>query len=101
MTLPNSQTTRELVRLGADFVSINTSNSHITQSQAAESQIPDKTEGSLLLPLEIWNSSNGEGTIPGATAPLNLHSLILDSPQYITLSDSGQHSIFVFNITAS
>ena len=51
-----------------------------------------KTERSLLLPLQIGDISNSEGTIPGATVLPNLHSPILVSPQYITLCDAGQHS---------
>ena len=82
---------RELSILGADFASINIGNSHGTQNEARrESQIPDKTEGSLLLPLKLGNSSNCQGTIPGATASPNLCLPILDRVQYITLSDSGQ-----------
>ena len=34
--------------------------------------MPDKTEGSLLLPLQIGNDSHDEGTIPDATIPWNL-----------------------------
>ena len=84
---------QELARLGADFAGIDISNSHVSHSQAIrESQIPDKTAVSLLLPLQIRESSNGEGTIPYATASPNLHSLILDSSQYITLSDADQQS---------
>ena len=57
---------RELARLGVDFASIDIGNSLATHSQAKrESQILDKIEGCLLLPLQIGNSSNGERTIPG------------------------------------
>ena len=56
------------------------------------SQIPDKSEGSLLLPLQIRKSSNNKGTMSGAITSPNLNSQILDSPQYITISDTGQHS---------
>ena len=68
-------------------------NSYVTHSQARrEPQIPDKTEGSLLLSLQIENSSNIEGTTPDATASPNL-SQILDIHQNITLNDAGQHSV--------
>ena len=71
---------------------VSTSVSHVTCSQVRrESQIPQKPEGSLLLPLQIENSGNSEGTMPGATTSPDLHLLILDSPQYITISDAGQY----------
>ena len=93
MALPDSQTTRELARLGADFAMINISNSHITCSKLRnESQIHGKTERSLLLPVQNGNNSYDEGTIPGATILLNLHLLILDSSQYINLSNASKHS---------
>ena len=93
MALSNSRATRELAGLGACFASVDISNSHITHSEARrESQIPDKPEGSLILPLQIWKGVNSEGAMPDATASPNLHSQILDSPQYITISDVGQHS---------
>ena len=77
------ETQREFARLGSDLASIDFSNGHVTCSKLRiESQIPDKTEGSLLLPIQI----------PGATKSPNLHLLILDNSQHITLSDSGQHS---------
>ena len=57
-----------------------------------ESQIPNKSEGSLLLPLQIENSGNSEGPMPGSAAPPNLHLPFLDSPQYITTCDAGHHS---------
>ena len=34
MAQPNSQTTKELARLGADFASINILNSHVTHSKS-------------------------------------------------------------------
>ena len=93
MALPNSPTARDLARLEADFASTDISNSHVTCSQAREeSQIPDKTEGSLIMPLEIGNCKNGEWTIPGVTTSPNLPLLIFNSPQDITLSNVGQHS---------
>ena len=93
MALPNSLITRELTRLGDDFASINISNGHVTSSKSrSKAQIPDKIERSLLLTIQIGNNSNDEGTIPGATVSQNLYSLILDSSQYITLSEAGQHS---------
>ena len=74
MDQPNSRNATELARLGANFASINIGNSNVSHSQRRrESQIPDKTEGSLLLPLQIRSSSNGEGTIPCAMASPNLH----------------------------
>ena len=42
--------------------------------------------------LQIRDSSDSEGTVPGATTSPNLHPPILDSSQYITLSDAGHHS---------
>ena len=57
-----------------------------------EYQILNKPERSLLLPFQIKNRVNSEGTIPGANAWPNLHLPILDSPQYITISDAGQYS---------
>ena len=52
MALPNSQTTRGLARLGADCANIDISNSHVTSSKLrSESQIPDKVEEILLLPM--------------------------------------------------
>ena len=75
------------------MASINISNSHVTCSQVKRgSEILDKPEGKLLLPLQIGDSGNSEGTIPGATLSASLHFLILDSPQYITICDAGQHS---------
>ena len=53
MALPNTWATRELARLGADYASIVNSNSDITWSKwRSEWQVPDKTEGSLLLPTQ-------------------------------------------------
>ena len=78
MALPNLRTTRELARLGANFASMDINNSHVTHSQVrGECEIPDKQEGSLLLPLQIRNSGNNEGTMPGTTA----------------FTDSGQYSV--------
>ena len=54
--------------------------------------MPDRKEGSLLLSLHMRDSSDSEGTIPNATASSHLYLLILDSSQYITLSDADQHS---------
>ena len=72
----NSLTTRELAKLGADFASVNITNSHVTCSKCRNaSQTPDQTEWSWLLPLQIEN--NDQGPIPGAAVSLNLHSLIL------------------------
>ena len=51
-----------------------------------------KAEGSLLLPIQIGRNIHDEGTVPGATVSSNLHSQILDSSQYITFNDAGQHS---------
>ena len=43
MAQPNSQTKRELAKLGADFASININNSHITHSKSKNaSQAPDQ-----------------------------------------------------------
>ena len=54
MHLPNSRTARDLAILGAGFANIDISNRHVTLSQARrEFQVPDKTEGSLLLPLKV------------------------------------------------
>ena len=93
MDLQNSRTARELARLGASFANINNRNRHVTHSQVrSKSQMPDKTEGNLLLPLQIRDSSDSERTIHYANASPNLHSQILDSSQYITLSDAEQHS---------
>ena len=47
--------------------------------------MPDKTEGSLLLPIKIENSSNNQGTTPGTAISLNLHSLILENPSTLPL----------------
>ena len=81
-----------MARLAADFASIEISNSHVICSKSTnESKIPCKTEGSLLLPIQIGNNSHDEGTKAGATVSLNLCSQILDSFQY-TLSDASQHS---------
>ena len=100
MAIPYSRTTREVARLGADFASINISNSYLTHSQVRrESQINDKSEGSLLLPLQIGNSTNNEGTMPSANTSPNLHSQIVDSPQYITISDINQHSTRMFSLS--
>ena len=64
MALPNSQTSREMARLGSDFASIDISNSHITHSKSmSESQLPDKKEKSSLLPMQIENNSHDNGTI--------------------------------------
>ena len=91
MTQSNSQTTRELVRLGADFASIDIRNSHVTCSiLRKESQIPDRRNFIITYP--NWNNSHDEGTITGATILQILYSLILDSSKYITFSDAGQLS---------
>ena len=50
--------------------------------------MPEKIEGSLLLPLQIRDCSGSEGKIPYATASIKLHSPIVDCSQYITLSDA-------------
>ena len=93
MYLPNSRTARQLARLGGDFANIDISNRWITLSQVGrESQMPYKTEGSLLLPVQIRDSSDSERTIHYANSSPNLNSPFLDSPQYITLSDADQHS---------
>ena len=52
----------------------------------------DKIERSLLLPIQIGSNCNDEGTITGAAISVNLHSLILKSSQYNTISDADQHS---------
>ena len=44
------------------------------------------------MPIQIGNTSNDEGAMPGSTISPNLHLPILDSSQYIILSDTGQHS---------
>ena len=47
MEMPNSRTAKKLARVGADFASINITDSHVTLRQAGrELQICDKTEGS-------------------------------------------------------
>ena len=85
-----------MVGLETDFASINISNSHVTHCKLRnQSQIHDKTEGSLLLPIPIGKNSHNEGTIPSATVSLKLHLAILESCQYITLSDAGQHSTWI------
>ena len=56
-----------------------------------ENQFPDRTEGSLLVSLQIGDISYVEGTILGAKASPNLHLPNLGSPQCTTLSDAGQH----------
>ena len=62
--------------LGAYFVSIDVNNSHITYSKSKNtSQIPDQAEGSLLLPIQIANSSINQGTIPCMIILPNLHLL--------------------------
>ena len=48
------------------------------------SQIPDKTEGSLLLPAKVRNNSNDQEIISCAAISLNPHLLILDAGQYST-----------------
>ena len=45
-----------------------------------------------MLPLQIDNSGNSEGTMPGATMSPNLYFPILDTPQVIIISDACQHS---------
>ena len=87
-------TARDLARLAGDFANINIGNRNVTHSKVRrESQMPDKTEGSLLLPLQIRDDTgDSEGTIPCATASPNLYSPNLDSSQYITPSDAYQHS---------
>ena len=93
MDLPNSRNARELPRLGANFTNINIGNRHVTHSQVRRgSQIPNKTEGSLLLPYEFKDSSDGELRIPYTTTSSNLYSPILDSSQYIPLCDADQYS---------
>ena len=63
MDLPNSKTAKDLAGLGAIVASIDIGNSHVTHSQARrESHIPYKAEESLLLPLQIRDSSNAVGT---------------------------------------
>ena len=81
-----------MARLGAECDSINISKSFVTHSKLRnELQIQGKTEGSLLLPIHIVNNSHDEGTVPGASVSLNLYLQILDSSQYITIRDEGQH----------
>ena len=54
--------------------------------------MPNQTEGSLLLPLQVKNNSIDQGLVPGTDISLNLHSPTLEHSQYITLSNIGQHS---------
>ena len=67
--------------------------SHVTHSESKHApQTPSQTERSLLLPVQVENNSNDQGSVPGAAVALNDHSLILKNSQCITLSDMGQHS---------
>ena len=45
-----------------------------------------------MLCFQVENSTNDQGKASGTAKLPNLHSLILDKFQYITLSDAGQHS---------
>ena len=93
MAQQNSQT-KELTKLGANFSSINITNSRVTHSKSkVHHKKTDQIDGSLLLPVWVENSSNDQGTVPGAAVLPNLHSPILKNSHYITLSDEYKHFI--------
>ena len=70
-----------MARLGADFASININNSHVTHHKLKNTlQIPGKTEGSLLLPVEL------------KTIGMLKEILNLKNSEHISLSDAGKHS---------
>ena len=96
MAQPNSQTTRELAKLGANFASIDISNSHIAHSKLKNACMYDKDltrqkEVCYYL-YEVKTVQNDQGTVSGTAILLNLLSPILENLQYITMGDAGQHS---------
>ena len=87
--MAHSQMTRVLVKLEADFTSVDINNSYATHSKSNnKSQIPDTAKENNLLPKEAINKTCGDE----AATPFNLHSPLRESSELITLSNTGQSS---------